>query len=124
MSSRPQLSPYKVITDGDMSGNLTSKVTIIDKLSLMSYAISWVGTTPVGTITVEVSNDYLQNADGSVKNAGTWNTLPLSATTDISGNTDNGFIDIELNAGYAMRLVYTRASGTGSMQATLASKVA
>lgn len=124
MSSRPQLSPYPVITNGDMSGNLVSKITIIDKLSLISYAISWSGAAPVGDISVEVSNDYSQNADGSVKNAGLWNTLPLSALTPVSGNVDNGFIDIELQGGYAMRLRYTRTSGTGTMQAVLSAKVA
>lgn len=124
MSSRPQLAPYQVITNGSMAGNITSAVTIIDKLSLMSYAISWVGTTPVGEMSVQVSNDYKKNSDGTVRSAGTWNTLPLSVTASVSGNTDNGFIDIELNAGYAMRLVYTRTSGTGTMQATLSSKVA
>lgn len=124
MSSRPQLSPYPVIIDGDMSGNITSKVTIIDKLSLMSYSVSWVGTVPVGSMTVEVSNDYSQNVDGTVKNAGLWTALPLDATASVTGSPDNGFIDIDLQAGYAMRLRYVRTSGTGTMQAILASKVA
>lgn len=123
MSSRPQVPSYPVITNGDMSGSLVSKVTIIEKLSLMSYAVAWVGTSPVGSVSVQVSNDYSQNADGSVKNAGIWNTLPLSAATPVTGNADNGFIDIELNAGYAMRLIYTRTSGVGTLNVVLNSKV-
>lgn len=106
-----------------MSSSITSKVTIVQKLSLISYSVSWVGSTPVGTMSVEVSNDYVENADGSVKTAGTWNALPLDASTAVSGNTDNGFIDIDLQAGYAMRLKYTRTSGTGTMQAVISSKV-
>ncbi len=124
MSSRPQFSPYSVITNGSMSASITSEVTVIQKLSLLSYAISWVGSTPIGTMSVEVSNDYSTNSDGTVRNAGTWNALPLSATASVSGNADNGFIDIELNGGYAMRLVYTRSSGTGTMQAVISAKVA
>lgn len=124
MSSRPQFNPYPVIADGDMSGNLTSQVTIIQKLSLVSYSVSWLGTSPVGVVTVEVSNDYTQNADGSVRNPGTWSALPLSAAGTVSGNADGGFIDIDAQAGYALRLVYTRTSGTGTMQAIVAGKVA
>lgn len=124
MSSRPQFNPYPVILDGDMSGSLTSKITIIQKLSLVSYEITWAGSTPVGTISVEVSNDYTQNDDGSVRNAGSWSALPLSADTSVSGNTGTGFIDVYACGAYAMRLVYTRVSGTGTMQAIVSAKVA
>lgn len=124
MSSRPQFNPYPVILDGDMSGNLVSEVTVVQKLSLVSYACSWTGASPVGAVSVQVSNDYSQNMDGTVKNPGTWNTLPLSAPTGVTGNTGNGFIDLDANAGYAMRLLYTAASGTGVFQAIVTAKVA
>lgn len=123
MSSRPQFSPYTVILDGDMSGSLTSKITVIQKLSLISYGVSWSGSSPIGTIAVEVSNDYTQNEDGTVRNAGTWNALPLDGTVAVSGNLDNGFVDVDLNGAYAMRLQYIRTSGTGTMQAVISSKV-
>jgi hypothetical protein len=123
MSSRPQFNPYPVIVDGDMSGNLTSEVTIIQKLSMISYDVSWVGTLPIGDITIEVSNTYSQNADGSVKNPGNWTTLTLSAPTPVSGSPGNGFIDIDATAGYAIRLVYTRTSGTGTLNVMAVGKV-
>lgn len=124
MSSRTQLNPHLVITNGDMSqASIISEVTIIQKLSLASYGVSWAGTSPVGVITVEVSNDYSLNSSGTVSNAGTWNQLPLSGTAAVSGNTGNGFIDIDAQAGYALRLVYTKTSGTGSLQATVVGKV-
>jgi hypothetical protein len=107
-----------------MASSITSKVTIIQKLSLVSYAISWTGTSPVGSMSVQVSNDYTQNEAGVVLNAGTWNTLPLGGTYGVSGNTGNGFIDIDANAGYALRLVYTASSGSGTMQAIVTGKVA
>lgn len=124
MASRPIFTPYSVITDGSMAGNLTSKVTIIQNLSMVSYDISWSGTTPVGEITVQVSNTYSQNADGSVRNAGTWHTLVLSDETLVSGNTGDGFIDVDANAAYAIRLIYTRTSGTGTLNVTINGKVA
>lgn len=107
-----------------MTSNITSDVTIIQKLSLISYAIEWTGTSPVGEVNVEVSNDYRQNADGSVKDPGTWNTLPLSDSTVVVGNSDHGFIDIYATGGYALRLTYTRASGTGIMNVMVSGKVA
>jgi hypothetical protein len=124
VASRPIFSPYQVITNGNMSGNIISAVTIIQNLSMLSYDISWTGTSPVGAMSVQVSNTYTQNADGSVKNAGNWTTVPLGTnTTNINTNTGNGFIDIDVIGAYAIRLVYTVSSGTGSMNATISGKV-
>lgn len=124
MSSRPQADPQLVITNGDMSGNITSLPTIVQKLSMIGYDISWTGTAPVGVMSVQVSNTYSKNADGSVKNAGSWTTLTLSSTPTVSGSTGNGFVDVDATGAYAIRLVYTRTSGTGTMNATLCAKVA
>jgi len=123
MSSRPQFSPQPVIVNGNMAGSITSAVTIIQKLSEISYSYSWSGSSPSGTVSVQVSNDYSQNADGSVRNAGTWDTVPLSAATNVSGNTGTGFIDLVGCAAYAMRTVYTPISGTGTLQAVVNAKV-
>ena len=94
MSSRPLLQPMPVIVNGDMSAPIVSLVTIISNISMMSYAYSWTGTSPSGTISVEVSDDYTQNGDGSIRNPGTWNTLPLAPAASVSGNTGFGFVDI------------------------------
>lgn len=123
MSSRPQIRPFQVITNGDLNSNITSAVTVIDDLSMISYSYSWSGTSPSGTVSVQVSNDYSKNADGSVRNAGTWNTLPLSNTPSLSGNTGNGGIDIDANGFYAIRTVYTSISGSGSLQSFVVCKV-
>lgn len=106
-----------------MAANITSAVTIVQNLSMISYDISWSGTTPVGTMTVEVSNTYSVNPDGTVRTAGNWTTLTLSSTTNVSGNNGNGFIDVDQTGAFAMRLKYTRTSGTGTMNATITAKV-
>jgi hypothetical protein len=129
MSSRPIISPFLVITNGNMSGNLISLVSVIQNTSMVSYAVSWTGTAPVGTLSVQVSNDYSQNADGTVRNPGTWATIVLNyggvptSAIPISGNSGNGFIDVDQIAAYAIRLIYTAASGTGTLQATINGKV-
>lgn len=129
MSSRPN-AKKSVITNGDMSAaSITSAVTIIQDLCLISYGLSWSGSSPVGTAAVQVSNDYALNSDGSVNNAGTWTTLPFNISgvavtaLPVSGSTGTGFIDIDLTGAYAMRLVYTKGSGTGTLQAILNAKV-
>lgn len=123
MASRPILAPFSVVTNGDMSASITSDVTIIQNVSMISYDISWSGTSPVGDISIQVSNTYSKNADGSVKNAGNWTTLTLSAPTAISGNTGVGFIDITELSSYAIRLVYVRTSGTGTLNVMASGKV-
>lgn len=124
MSSRPQFTPYRVVPAGDMSADFTSAVTIIQKLSLVSYAILWQGVSPEGLIVVEVSNDYSQNADGSVNNSGTWSALPFGLATTVTGDNGTGFVDVDAMAGYAMRLRYVATSGTGTMVVTVSAKVA
>lgn len=121
-ATRAPLKPHSVITNGDMSGSITSDVTIIQNLSLIGYDISWTGSSPVGAMSVQISNTYSLNPDGTVRNAGNWTTLTLSAATNVSGNSGNGFIDVELTGANAIRLVYTRTSGTGTMNATIAAK--
>jgi hypothetical protein len=130
MAVRPLIAPYQVITDGNMSAStITSSVTVLQQTSMVSYGYSWTGTSPVGTITVQVSNDYSKNADGSVRNAGTWNNVFFSvsgsivSSAPVSGNTGNGLIDIGPTGAYAIRTVYTKTSGIGTLQATIAGKV-
>jgi hypothetical protein len=123
MASRPIFPPYPVIVNGNMASPIISAITVIQNLSMVSYDISWNGTSPVGVVTVQVSNTYSQNADGTVRNPGNWTALVLSGPTNVSGNTGTGFIDVDEIAAYAIRLVYTPTSGTGTMQATINCKV-
>lgn len=124
MSSRPILAPFSVVTNGDMSSQIVSEVTIIQNISMISYDISWSdGSTPVGDIEVQVSNTYSKSADGSVKNEGNWTALTLSSATSISGNSGNGFIDVKDLASYAIRLVYIPTSGSGTLNVTATGKV-
>ncbi len=124
MASRPILEPQQVITNGNMTSAITSMVTIITNLSMMSYTYTWAGTSPVGAVSVQVSNDYSLNSDGSVGNSGTWNTLPLSDSAAVSGNSGSGMIDIDQIGAYAIRTVYTPTSGTGTLQCFFKGKVA
>lgn len=137
MSTRTTLRPQQVIPSaqaspantGSMAANLTSAPTVLNSLTKLSYAVSWTGTSPVGTLAVQVSNDYTEQGTGGVT-GGTWNSLPLNyngtsvTSIPISGNSGNGFIDVDSLSGGAVQLLYTYESGTGTMTAIVTCKVA
>ena len=131
MASRPRIPPEQVITSGDMSAaSITSSVTLLPSLSLGTYSYSWAGTSPVGNIAIQISDDYSVFPNGAVNNAGTWNTayvvLNGSSTVNaipVSGNTGNGIVEWSTGA-YAIRTVYTKTSGTGTLQSFITAKVA
>lgn len=120
MSSRPILAPFSVLSAESMGASFSSEPTFIPNISAVSYEASWSGSTPIGTLAVEVSNSVTTNADGSIRNAGNWTVL---TSTAVSGNTGSIFFDVTITAGLATRLTYTRSSGTGSMDAIVNGKV-
>jgi hypothetical protein len=140
VSTRFNISPYVVLPNqygspvngNSMAGNLISSPTVVSKLSMISYSCVWTGSSLVGTISVQASDDYSFNAEGQVNNPGTWNTIPVSywngsatatvTTIPVSGNSGNGLIDIAPTGIYAIRLIYTSGSGTGNLTVTVTAK--
>lgn len=112
-----------------MAANITSSPTIVQDMYAMSYALKWTGTTPIGTVSIQGSNDFaLYPGGGGIANAGTWNTLTVNyngvpvTTIPVTGNTGNGIIDIVATGVYAIRLIYTATSGTGSLTVVMNAK--
>lgn len=106
--------------DLSVTGAQNSLPTILQSLTRVAYSFNWSGTSPVGTVNFQFSNDYALNANGTVQNAGTWTTGP--GTFALTGNAGNGFIDIVTGA-YAIRCVYTKTSGTGNLTSYVNAKV-
>lgn len=130
MSTRTTLRPYSLPTI-NMASTTASSATIMQSLSMLSYAISWTGTTPVGTLALQFSDDYSVSPNGeTVIKAGTWNTAPMDiagafvTSASVSGNTGNGIIDVTTTGHYAVRLLYTAGSGTGTLSIIVSGKVA
>lgn len=129
MSSRSNLRPVIVLNAASMAVNQTSSVTIMQSLTKLSYAVSWTGTSPVGTISIQGSNDYSVYPTGAVNNTGTWSTLTVTyggsnlSSISISGNSGSGIIDIGSTSLYAIRLIYTAGSGTGNITVVANGKV-
>lgn len=139
MATREQIGPYLVIPNaqaspastGSMATSITSAPTIVRGVSQISYQVVWsAGSTPIGAISLQGSNDYSIDAMGNVKNAGTWTTLTFNyngtpvSSVPVTGNSGSGMIDIGSTGMYAMRIVYTRTSGSGTLAVTLNAKVA
>ncbi len=129
MSTRTTLRPTTVIDGGDMAAtSVTSSATLLQSVTMVNYQVTWTGSTPVGTLAVEASNDCVVSATGGVS-GGTWNPVPLDlagvsvSTIPVTGNTGKGMIDIDGIAAYALRLVYTKSSGTGTINAIVTGKV-
>lgn len=122
MSTRNNLKPFPVITDASMGASVTSLPTIINYVTGVGYDIRWTGT-PVGTFSVQISNTYSVDAMGNPANPGSWTPVTLSAPIVAAGIADNAFINLAGLEAYAIRLVYTRTSGTGILNAEICGKV-
>ena len=109
MSTKRVLDFASLVVDGDMSGDVTSDATNILHLDRIGYQVAWTGT-PVGTFSVEVSNDSV-----------TWAAVVLSPAVAAAGSADNAFIDVESAAKF-MRIKYTAGSSTGTLNIHITGK--
>lgn len=130
LSTRSRIAPVTLPTI-NMASSANSTPTLLQSNTAFSYQISWTGTTPVGTLALQVSDDYTLGPNNNVINAGTWTTAPMdvngayATSISISGNTGNGVIDCIGPTGVnAVRLAYTAGSGTGTLTAVFTAKVA
>lgn len=122
MSGRPFVPQTKVITNESMGASVTSEPTILNQMSGAGYDVSWTGT-PTGTFSVEISNTIKLGNDRSIVEPGNWTAVTLSAPITASGSADNAFINLAGLQAYAVRLKYTRTSGTGTLNAVICAKV-
>lgn len=87
------------------------RTAILDNFSVQGV---WTGSSPVGTLDVQVSNDHQENG-GVVTNAGTWTSIYASPQA-ISGNSGNIFLNVAAISAAFVRFVYTKTSGTGTLK--------
>ena len=121
MSSRKNFLHYKQIVNGDMSGNLTSPATNIQQADIIGVQLNWTGS-PVGTFQVQISADYAQDINGNVTNPGIWTPMALSPAPTTAGGSPI-YIDIQQLSAPWIRTAYIAGSGSGTLQATLVTKM-
>lgn len=126
MSSRNVLKPWRVINAVSMGASITSTPTNIQNLSDIAIQLNFTGT-PTGTFAIQGSNDFdATNMGGSLPgatvNTGNWVPLDLSSTPTASGAADVILINMNGLSFPWIRIVYTRTSGTGTLNAYLGGK--
>lgn len=109
MSTKRVLDYAALVSAESMGASITTEASNILHTDRVGYQIAWTGT-PTGAFTVEISND------GS-----TWVELTLSTAIAAAGSADEAFIDAETAAKF-IRLVYTRSSGTGTLNVHITAK--
>jgi hypothetical protein len=125
------LPPYQIITNGSRTGTaaINSNPTNIQMIDNVCISMVWTGTA-VGTFKVQTCNNVLAAAVGAVSAvpaSGDWIDLPLylnGATYSPAAAGASSAILLELNQLGAtwVRLVYTNASSTGTLQAYISGK--
>lgn len=107
-----------IITAGDMSGSLNSSTVHLDSIYAFSVQAVWTGTSPVGTLKLQASDDFLLNPGDAVTN---WIDI-AGASAAVSGNTGSQMFNYN-GAGFQhVRLVYTFTSGVGTLNARIFNK--
>lgn len=102
------LLPIPIITAGDMSlASLTSTTLPLQFEDNVGLQFVWTGA-PVGTIAVQVSLDQTNWTD--IPSTAFVGTYPVPGTT-----TSPGYLDMALLSAAYMRVIYTRTSGTGTL---------
>lgn len=103
----------------DMSvASTTSAITNVENTDNIGIVLNWSGSSPVGTMTVDCSNDY----DVQSPAAAHWVSLDFGSAISVSGNTGSSIININQLPYTWLRAVYTKGSGTGTLTAKLSSK--
>lgn len=116
MSRKNNLLKFKVVTQGDMTGSVTSAVTNIQHLDNIGYQMNITSGTPTGAFSVEVSADYYQDPEGTVVNAGNWVALTLTPTPSVTtGAPANIYLDLNQLSAPWIRLKWTHSGGTGGV---------
>jgi len=117
-----------VFSAGSLGADLASAPIKLDSMYLAAIAATWTGGTAAGTLKIQFSEDDPTFGDGDdVTNwydAITSGCVVPAAAVTVSG-AGSQLWEIGLNGGVPhkwMRLVFTRTSGTGSIDAKLNAK--
>lgn len=122
MADHFRLQKYQILTAVSVSGTntYTSSVTHILNLDDIGIQLNATGT-PNGTFSIQVSIDYVQDAEGNVLNAGNW--VPITGVSPaLTGAAAQIYVDLnELSAPW-IRVQYTNSSSSGVINGFICGK--
>lgn len=126
MSGRKNfLNNKQIITAGDASqATVTSLVLNIQGLDNIGIQANIASGTPTGTFDVQVSADHKEDNLGNVITAGNWVSIGTTYRQAItSGSPAQTYFDLNQLSSQYVRLLYTKGSGTGSIDAFAVGKM-
>lgn len=115
------LARFQNITNGAMTGDITSVATNIEFLDNIGIQLNFTGS-PTGSFDVQISADH-QEVNGNVTVAGNWVDLVLSPAPAASGSADSIYIDMTQLSAPWLRVKYTFSSGTGTLNSFIVGKM-
>lgn len=98
--------------------SLTSEVTCIAFLDNIGIQLNFTGA-PVGAFDIQVSIDY--DKDKGIP--GTWLSLPLTPAPSAAGAPGSIYLDLNQLSAPFIRVVYTKTSGTGTLNSFISGKM-
>jgi hypothetical protein len=114
MSGRKNILPPFVdpkMTAQSMAASISGTPTNIQYLDNVGIQLHWSGNNPIGTIGVQVSNDYNPNTL-----AGTWTPLQTTPGTNLTvspgGTAGTAYLNLDELAAPWVQVTYTTASGS------------
>lgn len=109
------MQPIHLQTDASMATSLTSNPVPIMYEDSVAVQLNFTGT-PTGTFQIQGSVDYNPGGPlGPSANSGNWANLTLSPVPTAAGAPDTILIDMYGLSFPYIRVVYTRTSGTGTL---------
>lgn len=121
MSSRKSLRSFQIFTAASMAGNLIGTVSNIEFYDNIGVELVFTGT-PNGTFSVDLSIDHVQDQNGNVTTAGTWTPITFSNPPVASGAAGSIYLDLNQLSAPWIRVRYTAASSTGTLNGWVCGK--
>ena len=100
---------YKLMTDGDMSDDLTSDAQSLEQIYMCCIQAVWTGATAAGSLYLQITNDGTN-----------WTTYSGSTTT-VAG-AGNFAWNLMTTPFKSIRVFYDATSGTGTLNITVNGK--
>lgn len=93
------------------AGTQTSNVTEVLNMDNVAIIANWTGTSPVGVLTVQVSNDQI-----------VWSDLDFGSSIAVSGNSGSHDLVMNQLPHTYLRAAYVKTSGVGTLYCSLTLK--
>lgn len=103
---------YDMLSAASMASDQTSAATNVINMDKASIHVSWTGSSPVGTLSVQARNGELDS----------WYDLDFGGVISVSGASGDHQIILNELPFTDIRLTYTATSGSGSITARISMK--